>query len=233
MLDYGLHEWRTLLQELKDLGIDTIILDAAARLDRHESYYPSRLFGEYNQRNVLAPFLHAAAHEDLAVFLGGAAGQVKAVNRSALDTRLECFRELCAYRQDFHGFYVDVPECYSSEPFDHTPVLNEWLVKLCSGMRNLAPEMPILLAPPIGDLSFDTLNSIYHDLPVDILAPRDSIGTGLTSLHRLQENLDNWKNLSSSLGTELWVTVEPFEQFPTVQADQIHSAEFAASTDSA
>jgi len=216
-LHYQVQEWRLLLQELKDLGVDTVILEAAAWVELEECYYPSAYFKSFKQWDVLEPLLRAVTHEDLAVFVGGEASRADPFSPASLETRLACFSELLAYRSAVHGLYVQLPDNFMGNGSPQNTRLNGWLAGLCAGIKKLAPEMPILMAPAINfstaeaDSANDELRALFNNVPVDILAPHDSIGTNLTSLPDLKPALEVWQHLSRDLGAGLWVTVEPFE----------------------
>jgi hypothetical protein len=209
VLHYGMHEWRLLFQELKDLGIDTVILEKTADLDTQEVYYSSRRFASCAHFNLLEPLLHAAAHEDLAVFLGGAINSGRFAPLEDLESLLEGFRELRAYRHDFHGFYIVAPDATPSTQAEAS-LHHQQLDELSSSLKRIAPEMTVLLAPA-GPPSEEFLDVVYQDLPIEILVVKDGMGSGGTDPLYVTENLKRWNRVSTSLDAELWITVEPYE----------------------
>lgn len=214
ILHYSFQDWRLLLQELKDVGVDTVILAALADLDRRECYYSSRVFSAFTIIPILDDFLHAAEHEDMAVFLGSPAGSF-----TGAEVESACLAgcaELTAYRASFHGFYIPWPDGIPDRSFPSPASLNAWLAGLSRDIHRLAPEMLILVSPPAGSIldqppDIQMLETVFTGAGVDILAPHDGIGSSLSSLADLPSLWAAWHALTFRLDISLWAVVDLFE----------------------
>lgn len=226
-IHWGVSEWRGLFQELKEMGIDTVIHQAAAWVEVKECNYRSKLFADYRTWNTFDPLVEAVAAEDMTFFIGGlgnllafdekATAETLAVDR---DLQLACFRELLdIYRGGFHGFYMS-PE--TGFPGQRQPerekLLNTYYKEVCGGIKEALPEIPILLSPatfyqPGKDTEIhDFLYNLFKDCAIDILCPQDSIGTFGNRLPHLKPSFAIWKQVCQEIGCELWVNAESFER---------------------
>jgi hypothetical protein len=219
-------EWRGLLGELKELGIDTVIYQAAVWLEMRECYYPSKLYAGYKTWNALAPLVEAVAAEGMTLYLGGL-GNLLAFDENATATSLDadreaqlaCFRELMVYRHGFQGFYMSPETGFPGERQpEREKLLNRYFTQVCQGVKELMPGLPILMSPgtfylPDKDQEIhDFLRSLFADCPVDIIAPQDSIGTFGNRLPHLRRSFEIWRQVCGELGIRLWVNVESFER---------------------
>ncbi len=225
-MDYKVLEWRQLLRELKELGLDTVIYQAAAWVEVHECYYPSQQFASYKTWNSLVSLFEAVAVEGMTLYLGGL-GNMLAFDEKATaetlaadrDAQLTCFRELMTYRGGFHGFYMS-PE--TGFPGQRQPerekLLNGYFTQVCQGVKELLPGLPILMSPGTYYMEgkdqeiYQFLYNLFAGCPVDYIAPQDSIGTFGNRLPHLQPSFEIWKRVCDELGITLWVNAESFER---------------------
>jgi hypothetical protein len=204
-MSWGVGEWRALFQELKELGIDTVIYQAAAWAELHECNYPSKVFTGFRTWDSLSPLVEAVAAEGMTFFLGGL-GNLTAFDEHAtaavLDAdrnlQLACFAELVSlYRGGFHGFYMS-PE--TAFPGARQPareqLLNRYYSQVCQGVKDTLPGIPILFSPATmyspgtEQEHHDFLYHLFKGCPVDII----------------------WQQVCHALGCKLWVNVESFER---------------------
>ena len=64
-MTWGTEEWRSLFRELKEMGIDTVIYQAAAWVEMRECYYPSKAFAGYRTWDSLTHLVEANAQEGI------------------------------------------------------------------------------------------------------------------------------------------------------------------------
>ena len=225
-MEWGVQEWRDLLRELKSLGIDTVIHQAAAWVEMRECYYPSRRFAAYRSWDSLSKLVEASVAESMTLFLGGL-GNMLAFDEAATaetldadaDAQLACFNELLAYRGGFQGFYMSPETGYpgARQP-EREKLLNGYYSRVCRGVKEQMPELPILMSP--GTYFYEGHERDTHDFlvqmlagcPVDILAPQDSIGTFGNTLANYRPAFQIWREVCRTLGITLWVNAESFER---------------------
>jgi hypothetical protein len=225
-MGYCVAEWRQMLGELKELGIDTVVYQAAAWVEMRECYYPSQLYADYKTWDALEPLMEAAAAEGMTLYLGGL-GNLLAFDQDATaetldadrDAQLACFRELMAYRDGFHGFYMSPETAFPGQRQPEREILlNRYFTQVCQGVKELMPDLPILMSP--GTFYIEGMDQEIHDFlynlfkgcPVDYIAPQDSIGTFGNRLPYLGRSFEIWRQVCDELGITLWVNVESFER---------------------
>jgi hypothetical protein len=226
-LDWDTTAWRALFREMKDLGIDTVIYQAAVWSEFKECYYPSRLFKDFRTWNCLDPLLEAVAREGMTLFLGGLGNLYALDDKATADTlardgeeQLACYDELAErYAGGYQGFYMS-PE--TGFPGKRQPereaLLNAYYRGVCTGVKARTPGMPILLSPgtwyhPDTEQENEAfLLALFKDCPIDILSPQDSVGTFGNRLPYLQASFEVWRRVCAQLGVSLWVNVESFER---------------------
>jgi hypothetical protein len=226
-MTWDVREWVDLFQELKEMGIDTVIYQAAAWAEVRECYYPSQIFDGFANWDSLTPLVEAVARESMTFFLGGL-GNLYAFDENATnetlnrdrDLQLGCYEELVnLYRGGFQGFYMS-PE--TGFPGQRQPerekLLNSYYQDVCRGVKERTPDLPILLSPGTfyregsEEDIHDFLYNLFADCPIDIMCPQDSIGTFGNRLPHLKPSFAIWKQLCDELGMRLWVNVESFER---------------------
>lgn len=240
-MQWGVSEWRGLFRELKELGIDTVIHQAAAWVEVKECYYRSKMFSDYRTWNSFDHLLEAVAAEGMTFFMGGlgnmlafdwnATAETLAADR---DSQLACFHELVdLYQGGFQGFYMS-PE--TGFPGQRQPererLLNTYFKEVCQGVKDVNPSLPILLSPGTYYMEkqdqdiHDFLLHLFEGCPIDILCPQDSIGTFGSRLPHYQAGFSIWKQVCQEIGCELWVNVESFERVKIATAQDFVPADF-------
>lgn len=239
-MEYNVTDWRKLLVELKELGLDTVVYQAAVWVEVRECYYPSKLFSNYKTWNALEPLMEAVAAEGFRLYLGGLGNMLgfdpqatAATLEADAQAQLACFRELLAYQSGFHGFYMS-PE--TGFPGGRQPereqLLNGYFAAVCRGVKDLRPDLPILMSPGTyysegkeTEIA-DFLQALFQGCPVDIIAPQDSIGTFGNRLPHLHHSFEIWRDVCNDLGIELWVNAESFERVKIGTAQDFVAADF-------
>jgi hypothetical protein len=223
---YSVNDWTEKLQDLKTLGMDTIILQASVWNELEECYYPSTCFSKFKQWNVVEPMLEAAKITDMVVYLGGygsVAGWKEHLTQGDIDKEKEnhitCFHELLKYRELFDGIYF-VPETAFAGTRDNEKekFLNEIYRDYCTTIKREAPEKMILMSPATiycPDKTSEMVDSwltILADVPLDIMAPQDSIGTCENELKYQAETYKAWAEVCYKCGIKFWSNIEIFER---------------------
>lgn len=240
-MDWGVAEWRGLFQEMKEMGIDTVIYQAAVWLEVKESNYPSKLFSDFKTWDSIEPLCQAVTQEQMTLYLGGLGNlmcfDVNATSETYQrdrDAQLACFRELKAlYGGGFQGFYMSPETGYPGgrQP-EREALLNQYFKQVCEGVKAEMPGLPILMSPgtfyiPGHDQDIeDFLLGIFKDCAVDYMAPQDSIGTFGNRLPHLKVSFEIWSRVCQTLGFTLWVNAESFERVKIGTAQDFISADF-------
>ncbi len=239
---YGVKEWRLLFQEMKEIGIDTVIYQAAVWLEVQESNYPSKLFANFKTWDSIGPLCEASALEGMTFFLGGL-GNLMCFDANATpetydhdrDAQLECYRELKnLYRGGFQGFYMSPETGYPGgrQP-EREKLLNKYFKEVCQGVKEITPGIPILLSPGTFYIEgqeqeiHDFLHEIFKDCAIDIMSPQDSIGTFGNRLPHLKASFEIWSRVCRELGFTLWVNAESFERNKIATSQDFISADFS------
>lgn len=234
-------QWRTLFQEMKEMGIDTVIYQAAAWAEVRECSYRSKIFTDFRCWNSFDPLVEACALEDMTFFMGGlgnlyafdAHATAETLDRDA-ELQLACFDELNAlYRGGFQGFYMSPETGYGGQRQpEREALLNDYYRKVCGGVKERSPQLPILLSPGTfyraGDEEniYGFLRGLFEGCAIDIMCPQDSIGTFGNRLPHLKASFDIWKQLCDDLGFHLWVNVESFERVTSGTQQDFVAADF-------
>jgi len=225
-MHFGRQDWQSLLRELKELGIDTIIYQAAVWLEVRESNYLSKLFADFKTWNSIEPLCEAVAAEGMTLFLGGL-GNMTAFDESASadvfnrdrDDQLACFRELLAYKGGFQGFYMSPETAFPGkrQP-EREKLLNRYFREVCLGVKDLCPGLPILASPGTfynegqSQEIYEFLLALFKDVPIDYMTPQDSVGTFGNRLPHLKPSFNIWQRVCKDCNMKLWVNVESFER---------------------
>jgi hypothetical protein len=225
-MHFSKQDWQSLLQEMKQMGIDTVIYQAAVWSEIRESSYPSRMFKSYKTWDSLGPLCDAVVAEGFTLYLGGLGNMIgfdPNVSEETLahdcEEQLACFSELLAYRGGFQGFYFS-PE--TGFPGQRQPEresrLNHYFKAVCAGVKALCPGLPILASPgtyyfPGSEQDiYEFLLSLFTEVPMDYMAPQDSIGVFGNQLRYLRPSFEIWEKVCQATGMHLWVNVESFER---------------------
>ena len=221
-------DWQALFRELKEIGITTIILQAAAWAEFRECYYPSKLFHGFRTWNVLDPLVKASMAEQMTLYLGGVGilyGHIELGTESgdlqqakqAAERELKSYQELLVlYRGGFQGYYLAPETAYhhGMNPA-HYRCYHEFFKRATNGVKDLTPELPILTSPYTTYCpghepeAIDCLTRLHAGCPITAFAPQDSIGT-FNNLSFLEKGLTIWKEVCRCKGAEFWVNCESF-----------------------
>lgn len=221
-LRYGADDWRKLLRELKEMGMDTVVLQASAWKELGECYYPSKTFSAFKTWNVVEPLLEAANRENMALYLGGLGtvtgwkiGISEADVREGIREQLDCFAELMKLKGGFSGFYLTPETAYSgSRNKSREKMLNKYYKDILSEVKK--SKMATLMSPATAYFpgrekeALDFWCTLLDNVAVDILAPQDSIGSGCNRLATQSAAFQTWTAVSSRIKARLWSHVELF-----------------------
>jgi Domain of unknown function (DUF4434) len=231
MHHYSVREWMKLMRDLKRAGMDTVILQASIWNELKECYYPSKHFKNYKQWNMLEPMLEAADASCMSVYLGGygsVTGWKEHLTQADIDqekeNQLSCFRELLQYRDLFDGIYF-VPETafIGKRDLEKEKFLNEVYREFCGTVKREAPDKNILMSPATkyfpGKMPemIDSWLAILDDVPLDIMAPQDSIGTCGNELVHQTKTYKAWSEICSQNDITFWSNIEIFERKAAVR----------------
>ncbi len=225
-LHFSKKNWRCMLNRFRKLGMDTVILQAAVWSELGECYYPSQHFAGYKIWNVAEPMLEAARELELSVFLGGY-GSVTGWEEK-LDTAIieeeklnqsACFRELLCYRDLFDGFYFAPETAYCGRrDAEREKFLNALYREFFLEIKELDSDMKILMSPATkhfpGKMAEmeDSWHALLEGVPLDIMAPQDSIGSCGNRLAYQDETYRAWSNICRDLNITFWSNIELFER---------------------
>lgn len=230
-LSWNKSEWKTLFRQFQWFGIDTAIFQAAIWNELKECYYPSKAFGLYKSWNVIEPMLEAANEEKISIFLGGYGstnGLSEYVSNKAfkqeLGAYMNCLNELLQYRDLFDGFYFS-PEsaytgAYQSEKVER---LNRIYREFFQYIKGKDDSLRIMMSPGTKYFAGKEQEMEAHWLemlagvPLDILAPQDSIGTCGNRLDRADQMYRIWQSISNELKVHFWSNIEIFQRSDITQ----------------
>lgn len=226
-LDWGRKQWIELFREMLSVGIDTGVLQASMWNELKETYYPSRYFSAYRQWNVVPNMLEAAAETGMKIALGGygsVVGWTSLLNENAIQTEIErqtaCLKELLQWRECFDILYFTPETAYheGTRSAEREKMMNTLYREYFARVKELAPEKRILMSPAskypagYGDDFLDFWGVMLDGVPLDILAPQDSVGCSGCLLSEQDSMWKLWKEVTSSRGIRLWAHMELFER---------------------
>ncbi len=225
-LDWNENRWLELFADMRLSGIDTVVWQASVWNELKEVYYDSKYFASYRRWRAVEPMLAAARTRNMRVFLGGYGSVVgwsqdlddHAV-RHEIDSQLACMRELLAYRDLFDGIYFS-PETAFRGTRDRAREqrLNHLYRHYFSAVKKLAPEKELLMSPaskfyPGMEHDFEECwLTLLEQVPLDILAPQDSVGCSGCALSEQPQMWRCWHHAAGALGIRLWANIELFER---------------------
>ena len=238
MLNAGIAEWKRMFQEFVASGIDTVVFQAALWQELNECYYNSKVFTEYKTWDVIEPMLQAAKHYGLNVFLGGYGSIIGWREQlSATDLKLEikrhltCYQELLEFQDQFDGFYFPCETAYIGHRLlEKEKQLNHLHRTIFTELKNIAPDHLILISPgtkyfpDTQDEFKEAWSTMLDNVPLDIIAPQDSIGTCGNALATQSRTYQNWKDVTTKTGTRLWGNIELFQRTSFKKTDNFVTA---------
>lgn len=225
MLHAGTDEWRETFNELRELGMDSVIFQAALWQELEECYYSSRRFSQFRCFRVVEPMLEAAEKEKFTVYLGGfgsCIGWTEAEDRRTLERELEnhreCFKELVTLG-NFAGMYFPCETAYRGYRDDlHARRMNRLYREFSSMVKSYNPNLKIISSPatkyyPGREEEFmEFWDMVLTDANLDVFMPQDSIGTLCCPLVRQREMWKLWRQLADRHRMALWSNTELFER---------------------
>jgi hypothetical protein len=225
-LDWPATRWEEMLEELKGWGFDTILFQAAGWLELEEMYYRgSKVLPRLKSWPVVESLLEANTRARMKLHLGGLGSAMlwhPELDEVVVDRASELYLNVCRELYDlgcFDGFYIS-PE--TAFPGQRQPqrekMLNRFYRAVCGGLKKLDAERPVIMSPGTRAISGceedaeEFLRAMFDRVPVDILAPQDSIGTMGNRLPDLRPSFELWQRIAKTLGARLWANVELFER---------------------
>ncbi len=225
-LDWGKREWGEVFQHLKKRGMDTVVFQASVWNELEEVYYRSAAFHSFRSWNVVEPMLSAARENGMTVFLGGY-GSVSgwhlppddAAVRCEVERQTACLTELLEYREFFDGVYYSPETAFQGKrDFKREKGLNRIYREYFGYVKKMIPGKKILMSPasiyePGKCREFtDSWMAVLDGVPLDILAPQDSIGCGCCTLEEQPEMWSLWSRIAREKQIPLWANIELFER---------------------
>lgn len=226
-LDWDKKNWIGLFQEMQSVGIDTGVLQASMWNELQETYYPSKFFSSFKQWNVVPQMLEAAAETGMKIALGGygsVVGWTSLLNgeriREEIDRQTACLKELLQWKECFEILYFTPETAYrpNNRSAEREKLMNTLYKEYFARIKELAPDKRILMSPAskypaeYRDDFLDFWHSILEDVPLDILAPQDSIGCSGCILSEQDAMWKLWKQVTTEKGMTLWAHMELFER---------------------
>ena len=226
-LNYTVQDWVGLFNELKEIGMDTVIFQACAWLELEAVFYPSETFKNFKAWNVIEPMLQAAGLEKMTVFMGGMGSATcwkEIFEKNTVDEEknlhIKCYKELLRkYGKSFHGFYFAPETIYMGKRDESWEItMNNLYREILSEIKSEASEKSILLSPATRyyegqeDENYQSWLTLLKDVPLDIMAPQDSIGSCLNNLQFASKAYPIWKKICDEAKIKLWSNIELFER---------------------
>jgi hypothetical protein len=225
-LDWGGAEWRGLFRRFRELGLDTAVFQAALWNELQECYYPSKAFSSFKIWNVIEPMLEAASEEKIRVFLGGYGSTTGLSEQEDEQTMareqkacIDCLSEIMEYRAAFDGFYFSSETAFMGS---YNPRKIKRLNRIYRGffehIKSTDASLRILMSP--GTKYFpgkeqemaDSWLEMLDGVPLDILAPQDSIGTCGNELRHAEAMYRVWNTVCAEREIVFWSNIEIFQR---------------------
>jgi hypothetical protein len=225
-LNFTVEDWSEELSKLKLMGMDTVIFQAALWSELRECYYPTEKFIGFKNWNVIEPMLEAAGQLGLSVFLGGYGSVTCWMDRLndnlvefEKNNQLTCFKELMRYRDYFDGFYFSPESAFTgNRDRMRENFLHSLYGELFKEIKNMDSSLKIMMSPatfyyPDNKMQMMAAawNSLLEGVPLDIMAPQDSIGCNCITLEHQAEAYRAWNNVCREQNIKLWANIEIFE----------------------
>lgn len=219
-------DWDTAFLRLKTRNIDTVIFQASVWNELQEVYYNSKTFTTFRSWNVVEPMLYSAKKNNMTVFLGGY-GSVSGWNLglnekdvlAEIEYQTSCFTELLRYRDLFDGIYYSPETAFRGGRDLQREQYLRWIYQTYfSKIKEMSPEKKILMSPgskwyPGTEEAFvASWLTLLEDVPLDILAPQDSIGCSGCTLKDMANIWSLWNQVAQKRKITLWANIELFER---------------------
>ena len=225
-IHWNAEDWRKEFRIMKEFGLDTVILQAAAWKELQECYFPSKVLKDFTMFDVITPLIEAAQIENMALYLGGFGSvsgwdlQNKEKILQEIETHKAVLTELAElYGNKIAGFYFPCETAFQNKRnLQHEEQYGSILQEFFRIGRNLLPAQPIIMSP--GSKYSDGMDeeflacwkNLFADGAPDILAPQDSIGCGGSNLGNQHLMWQLWKKLADDIECRLWANIELFER---------------------
>jgi hypothetical protein len=225
-VDWNVRQWEELFSQFNSMGMDTAIFQAAVWNELQECYYPSDYFKSFRHWNVIEPMLEAAGNKNISIFLGGYGSTVglshdvdkKIIEKEEISC-INCLTEIMKYRKSFSGFYFSSETAFTGT-YEKTKIhhLNRIYRRFFEYIKETDSSLTILMSPgtkyyPGKEQEMtDSWLDMLHKVPLDILAPQDSIGTCGNQLRYSEVMYDVWKNICEAKKITFWSNIEIFQR---------------------
>ena len=225
-LNWNERNWELAFDQLKEKNIDTVIFQASIWNELQEVYYKSQKFSSFHCWDVVEPMLNAAKEKNLTVFLGGY-GSISGWNLNLNDNdvmeeikhQTDCFCELLRYKDLFDGIYYSPETAFRGiRDFQREQRLHWIYQTYFRKIKEMTPDKKILISPaskwfPGKEEDFiASWLTLLNDVPLDILAPQDSIGCSGCKLQDMADMWKLWRKVADSANLSLWANIELFER---------------------
>lgn len=201
------HQWQTEFEAMREVGIDTLILQWTADSAQQTTIYPSVLSGylQNTAHDVVGETLHWADRYGINVYLGlnqdGDWWTKYALDAGWFIDRMGIGRDLVTdiwRRYSSHtslsGWYIALEPWNSTSNPDVLDTLADGFSLVCDQAHSLTHK-PVMIAPFYNATSgqtpaqwTDTWSSLLSRAPLDIIALQDGVGAG----HATTAELPTW-----------------------------------------
>jgi len=215
-------EWRTELQAMKDIAMDTVVVQYAAYGE--SVYYPSGEGFGSEARDTIGAILTAADALSMRVYLGLSLDP--AVRTGTLDPGREAelnqgvlgaLHRLYGARPSLAGWYL--PEELDDRSFqsaDATMAVKTYLSRM-SGFAHDTMGLPVMVSPYFGMKPNPAAYARWWDdvlagAKIDIVALQDGVGTHRTTVAESAGVFAALAPVFSRHGVSFWANIEVFDQ---------------------
>ncbi len=225
-INWTAEDWGREFRTMKNYGLDTVILQAAAWKELEECYFPSEILKNFENFDIITPLVEAAQTEKMTLFLGGlgsVAGwdlQNEEKTNREIELHKSVLNELAElYGSKINGFYFPCETAFRGKRnIEHENQYSKILGEFCRTARELLPGKQIIMSPAskyfagCDDDFLACWKNLFSVAAPDILAPQDSIGCGGSNLANQSAMWALWKKLADEKFCRLWANIELFER---------------------
>jgi hypothetical protein len=212
-------QWQAKIEEMAEIGIDTVLLTATARYYR--AFFDTSIFPKWRLAcdDPLEAVLSAADRCKVKFFIGagfyGLLDDDKTISDPAAQKqRLQSLGELAArygHHPSFHGWYW--PDEARIDPY-YRPEYIAYVNELSKEARRLTPNAPIMIAPYGTRLAKPDAAYVKQldELDVDIVAYQDEVGVRKSTPAETPAFYEGLRKAHDrSQKARLWADVEVFD----------------------
>lgn len=222
----SVQEWRKAFCELKEINMDTVILQAALWTELEECFYNSKYYGKFKIFPVVEKMLEAAETEKMTVYLGGygsLVGWKEKINDAELKAEIEkhrtCFYELVKLGK-IAGMYFPCETAYDGKRIpEKERRMNTLYSEFVASVKGYDPKLKVITSPATKyfpgkeDEFLAFWESVIAGTGIDILMPQDSIGTCACMLSQMENAWKLWQQVAQQEHITLWSNTEIFERY--------------------